>query len=69
VKHAGTPWVTPDPWAPQTFNWLRHEGSRYDYFLIRSRTASDFLFRGSGEAVALLARHGAWQLYGRQVVR
>lgn len=54
-------------WRPDTFDWQRHSGELYDYFLIRHPANADTWIheRTDGRAV-LVARSGEWQLYGRR---
>lgn len=54
-------------WRPDTFDWQRHSGELYDYFLIRHTANADSWIheRTEGRAV-LVARSGEWQLYGRR---
>jgi hypothetical protein len=55
--------VVPDTWLPDNFDWVKHEGARYDYFLVRSDKLKDYLFVGGGGRVVLEARQGSWLLY------
>ncbi|MEY4591022.1 MAG: hypothetical protein RL497_3098 [Pseudomonadota bacterium] len=63
LRFRGTPWVVPDTWLPDNFDWVKHEGARYDYFLVRSDKLKDYLFVGGGGRVVLEARQGSWLLY------
>jgi hypothetical protein len=54
-------------WQPAELDWQRHRGDLYDYLLIRHPSdASGWMKEKSGDAVQLLARSGAWQLYGKK---
>lgn len=51
---------------PQRFDWDRHQGDRYDYFLVRSRESpDDWMAQVSDCAVRPVAREGSWWLYER----
>jgi len=53
-------------WAPQSFDWTRHRGDVYDYFLVRHpASAESWLREKSHGAVGLLASDGEWQLYAK----
>jgi|GEM_PF-2823209 len=56
-------WALPDGWLPEQFDWFKHEGARYDYFLVRSNKLKDGLFNQSAGKVTLVARQGNWLLY------
>jgi hypothetical protein len=59
----GAVWPVPDEWSPESFNWKADWAWRYDYFLVHSEAPRAQLFAGMGGA-PLIARRGAWQLYG-----
>lgn len=63
LRFRGVPWSVPDTWTPDLFDWVKHEGHRYDYFLVRANKSMDHLFVQSAGAVTLEAQHGKWQLY------
>ena len=64
VKYAKEAWPLPPIWNTKTFDWKKHNGWRYDYFLVRSYTVPpQSLFKGSGDSVRLVARHGVWYAY------
>lgn len=50
------------PWIPQTFDWTRHRGADYDYFLIRAPADPTSALFPPGE-VERVARDGLWWLY------
>lgn len=53
-------------WQPETFNWKRHHGDQYRYFVIRSRTdVSSLLFSGAPCAPRLVSSNQDWWLYVR----
>lgn len=65
VRYRHESWPIPDTWRSVDFNWIRHQGHRYDYFLVLSKSdRAPLLFRGSArKKVALQAQHGNWYLY------
>lgn len=63
VKYRHDVWPIPSPWNPSKFNWVRHQGWRYDYYLIRSDRPMPNLFRSAQSRVVLAANHGKWYLY------
>ena len=53
-------------WRPDSFNWRRHQGDRYDHFVVRSRDdVSPLLFRDAPCAPRLVSAHADWWLYAR----
>jgi hypothetical protein len=51
-------------WLPAAFEWEKHGGSRYDYFLVKSTfDASQGIFKDKVSSVALVAHSGWWWLY------
>jgi hypothetical protein len=52
------------PWGPQQFEWTRHQGTNYRYFLVRlgERAAPDW-FAGAPCKPSLLLKQGAWQAF------
>ena len=66
VHYSGKPWEIPSGWDPNSFNWLKHEGFRYDYFLVRAYNSKQYLFAAAGDSITLIRQQGAWQLYGRK---
>ena len=51
-------------WLPRTFDWQRHKGWLYDYFIVRSaEDVSRYVFRTADRPVRLAARSGVWWLY------
>jgi hypothetical protein len=63
LRYRGDAWILPSTWNPEKFDWQQHNGSRYDYFLIRSKTLRDNLFAQSSGRVILESRQGDWLLY------
>ncbi len=63
LRYKGTPWPIPDTWSPSKFDWQQHNGNRYDYFLVRSKTLRDNLFSAVTGKVSLEAKQGDWLLY------
>lgn len=57
-----------DPWNPRSFNWRRHKGEIYDYFLVRSTDRLDHIFARSKGDVVLIAQEGKWLLYGKKAL-
>jgi hypothetical protein len=55
----------PNPWNPTEFDWSRHKGGDYDYFVVRSSALPNNLFRGADADLKLHARKGKWLLYGK----
>lgn len=58
-------WKFPSTWSPGEFDWHRHKGDRYDYFLVRANHPKQYIFRQARGQVRLIAKQGHWQLYGR----
>jgi hypothetical protein len=53
-------------WRPQTFDWARHRGSDYRYFLLRSEApVPASVFAGASCPPVLLVSQGRWQVYER----
>jgi len=54
-------------WAPMQFDWRRHGGARYDYYLVRADPAAPPLdpFRGATDTIVQRARSGRWLLFER----
>ena len=51
-------------WNPQWFDWQKHEGSQYDYFVVRAPVnMAAYLFRTAPCTIALTAQAGQWWLY------
>jgi len=57
---------TPSTWEPREFNWRKHHGASYDYFLVRSNRDRRYLFRDTQGAVGLIAHSGEWYVYGKK---
>lgn len=55
------------PWQPQRFDWQRHRGADYRYFIVRHNgTPPADLFRGAPCQPLLLREAGRWQIYERR---
>lgn len=67
VRYRHRFWQAPSVWNPSEFNWQRHGGDRYDYFLVRAEHTRNGLFQQAGSAVVLLKKSGPWHLYGKKV--
>lgn len=65
VRYRHKTWAWPSAWNASEFNWRKHSGRKYDYFLVRSDRPRDYLFPVSAE-IALIAKQGTWYLYGRK---
>jgi hypothetical protein len=53
-------------WTPQSFDWERHGGEQFDYFLVRSVEDSRMeLFKGAVERIVLVDRRESWWLFRR----
>lgn len=51
-------------WFPNTFDWDKHGGSRYDYFVVKSNIdVSSSIFKDALPRVEPVARSGWWWLY------
>lgn len=51
-------------WFASTFDWSKHGGSRYDYFIVKSNIdVSSPIFKNDLPRVELVARSGWWWLY------
>ena len=51
-------------WNPQLFNWPRHEGYQYDYFVVRAPVdVGAFIFRTAPCRIQLVAQSQKWWLY------
>ena len=51
-------------WVPGAFDWEKHGGAGYDYFLVKSSfDASRGIFKEKQDSVALIAHSGWWWLY------
>lgn len=54
-------------WYPQLFDWQRHGGATYDYFVVKSDLdVGPILFSGHVEAVELIAYSGWWWVYRKR---
>jgi hypothetical protein len=52
------------PWEPERFEWGKHAGDRYDYFVFRAADdPSAAIFDGAARPPALTFRTGDWWLY------
>ncbi len=53
-------------WNPGWFNWQKHEGYLYDYFVVRAKEdVSSFIFRTAQCRIRLVTHSGLWWLYER----
>ena len=51
---------------PESFEWHRHWGDAFGYFLVRSSVDSrEILFKEAVDRVTLVERRGAWWLFRR----
>jgi hypothetical protein len=51
-------------WMPETFDWQRHNGKDYDYFVVSSMTdISADIFKDRRASIELLQHEGTWWLY------
>jgi hypothetical protein len=64
VRYRHQVWPIPSTWDPRSFDWEVHQGSRYDYFLIRAQARQDEMFRAAPYPIVLLVNEGDWYLYG-----
>lgn len=69
VHFRGALWPLPPGWNPEQFSWTQHEGQRYDYFLVRSKSPRENLFRDANSAIVLIKQQGLWWLYGRRELK
>jgi hypothetical protein len=53
-------------WHPQAFDWARHDGGAYRYFIVRRKgDVPAALFAGAPCPPVLLSEAGRWQVYER----
>jgi len=53
-------------WYPQLFDWPKHEGASYDYFIVRAdKDVSRLIFRKASCRIRLVNNSGLWWLYER----
>lgn len=64
VRYRHKVWPAPSVWNANEFNWSKHQGWRYDYFLIRADSDKSSIFKRADKDIELLANHGVWYLYG-----
>jgi hypothetical protein len=63
-KDAGARMTDELGWYPTLFNWDRHGGERYDYFIVKSRfDVSGPIFKEHLGSVELVTHSGWWWLY------
>lgn len=56
-------------WYPHEFNWQKHDGDAYDYFILHgSPEFAGFVFRDDAARVNLLYAGRSWFLFGRAKV-
>jgi hypothetical protein len=65
LRYVGRHRPIPVPWNPHEFNWQKHRGWNFHYFLVRSEGPRDYLFKDSQGKCTLLLQKGSWFLYGR----
>lgn len=66
LRYIGGSWPQPSSWNPREFDWNKHNGSQYDYFLIRATPEDKQRFaRRFGRYLKELAHAGSWYVYGR----
>jgi hypothetical protein len=54
-------------WYPQLFDWERHGGATYDYFIVKADAdVAPTLFGGHDAAVELIAHSGWWWVYRKR---
>ncbi|NML14565.1 hypothetical protein [Azohydromonas caseinilytica] len=56
---------TPFEWRPYRFDWTKHRGERYDYFVVRSVNRLFPHFLSLPCQVEMVTTSGAWALYRR----
>ncbi|SMF15522.1 hypothetical protein SAMN02745866_01013 [Alteromonadaceae bacterium Bs31] len=56
----------PSVWNPNDFNWRKHQGAKYDYFVIRANSVRRNMFRDSKGDIVLITESGPWHLYGKK---
>ena len=53
-------------WYPQLFDWQKHEGTTYDYFIVRAdKDVSRYIFRKASCRIRQVNHSGQWWLYER----
>ncbi len=63
-KDAGKRMTDELGWYPTQFDWSKHGGERYDYFIVKSRfDVSQAIFKEHRGSVELVTRSGWWWLY------
>ena len=64
-SNVGAPHVTEVlAWRPWFFEWTRHGGSRYDYFVVKSEAdVTELIFKDHVASVELVAREDSWWLF------
>lgn len=65
LRYIGPARPIPPIWKPSEFQWRKHQGYHFDYFLIHSMTSRDAIFTESRGDIVLIARSGRWFLYGK----
>lgn len=65
VRYKFSLWKFPSTWNPGEFDWYKHSGNRYDYFLVKAKQSKQHLFHQAGNSINLIKQQGEWQLYGR----
>ena len=60
----GEAWIQlPFEWKPYRFDWVRHRGDHYDYFVLRSEKRLFPRFAGMPCDIELVTTSGPWALY------
>jgi hypothetical protein len=60
----GEAWIQlPFEWKPYRFDWVRHHGEHYDYFVLRSEKRLFPRFVGQPCEIELVTTSGPWALY------
>jgi hypothetical protein len=63
-KDAGKRMTDELGWYPTLFDWNKHGGERYDYFIVKSRfDVSEAIFKEHRGSVELVTHSGWWWLY------
>ncbi|WP_157264634.1 hypothetical protein [Azohydromonas aeria] len=57
---------SPFEWKPYRFDWVKHRGEQYDYFVFRSVSRMFPTFQGVPCEIRLVASAGPWAVYHRR---
>lgn len=67
VRYRHKTWPIPNPWNPLEFDWNKHDGSQYDYVIIRAKPEEKLRFvRRYRKYLIELAHDGPWYVFGRK---